>query len=229
MTGLGHKHGEVAVPDCGGAARQRPGEHLLLHEAFNLGGPVRRESDIFPAPSELDPRGCDPVPVARPFGRHERLVGEPLGLIKTALHECSHRVQPGDPGSIKGLRQPIGKPRASSDLVVDLRHPPELEEVDEAPAMALEGQLELRGCFSVADDLVGDSEQLVDFVLAALGPVTGVERESEGRGVTEPSGQLYALPRQRPTALRLVGDVKLHGQAAKQPRPDRGVGLRQRR
>ena len=190
-------------------------EHLLLHEALDLGGPLRGESDVFPAPSELDPRGCDPVPVARRLGRRQRLLGEPLGLIEAALHERSHRMEPGDPGSIEGLRQPIGETRASSDLVVDLLHPPELEEVDEAPAMALEGQLELRGCFGVADDLVGDGEQLADFVLAALGPVTGVEREREGRGVTEPSGQLHALPRQRPAALRLVGEVKLHGQAAR--------------
>ena len=50
--------------------------------------------------------------------------------------------------------------------------------------MALEGQLELRGRFRVADDLVGDGEQLADLVLAALGPVVGVERERERRGVT---------------------------------------------
>ena len=82
-------------------------------------------------------------------------------------------MQPGDPGSIEGLAEAIGETRASSDLVVDLLRPPELEEVDEAPAVALEGQLELRGCFSVADDLVGDREQLADFVLAALRPSDG--------------------------------------------------------
>ena len=94
--------------------------------------------------------------------------------------------------------------------------------------MALEGQLELRGCFSVADDLVGDGEQLADLVLAALGPVAGVERERERRGVTQPPGQLHALPRQRPAALGLVGEVKLHGEAAEQPGAERGVGVGQR-
>ena len=52
--------------------------------------------------------------------------------------------------------------------------------------MALEGQLELRGCFGVADGLVGDGEQLADLVLTALGPVVGVERERERRRVAQP-------------------------------------------
>ena len=50
--------------------------------------------------------------------------------------------------------------------------------------MALEGQLELGGRLRVADDLLGDREQLADLVLAALRPVVGVERERERRRVT---------------------------------------------
>ena len=94
--------------------------------------------------------------------------------------------------------------------------------------MALEGELELRGCFGVADDLVGDGEQLADFVLAALGPVVGVERERERRRVTQPPGERHGLPRQRLAALGLVGEVKLHGEAAEQPGPERRTGLGQR-
>ena len=73
-----------------------------------------------------------------------------------------------------------GQPLAAGgDLVVDLVRLSELEEVDEAPAVALEGELELGGCLGVADDLVGDREQLADLVLAALGPMVRVERERE--------------------------------------------------
>ena len=71
-------------------------------------------------------------------------------------------------------------------------------------------------------------EQLADFVLAALGPVVGVERERERRRVTQPPGERHALPRQRLAALGLVGEVKLHGEAAEQPGPQRRPALGQR-
>ena len=148
--------------------------------------------------------------------------------LEAALHERAHGVQPGDPGSIERLAEAIGERHAGSDLVVDLVRLSELEEVDEAPAVALEGELELRGSFRVADDLVGDGEQLADFVLAALGPVVGVERERERRRVTQPPGERHGLPRQRLAALGLVGEVKLHGEAAEQPGPERRTALGQR-
>ena len=63
--------------------------------------------------------------------------------VEAALHERPHGVQPGDPGSIERLREAIGELLARRDLIIDVLRLSELEEVDEAPAVALEGELEL--------------------------------------------------------------------------------------
>ena len=123
-------------------------------------------------------------------------------------------MQPRGPGSIERLAQEIGDLPASVDLVVDRFGLSELEEIDEAPAVALQRELELGGRFREVDDFLGDAEQLADSVLAAPGPVAGVESERERRRVTEPPGERHTLSRQRLAALGLVGEVQLHGEAA---------------
>ena len=93
-----------------------------------------------------------------------------LRVVEAALHQRAHRLQPDDPGAVERLVQARGETLARLHLVVDRRGLPELEQVDEAPAVALEGQLELGGRLRVADDLVGDREQLADLVVAHAAP-----------------------------------------------------------
>src|SRR5205085_2767652 len=126
------------------------------------------------------------------------------------------------------LPQAIRESHASSDLVIDLVRPSKLEQVDEAPAVALEGEFDLRGRFCVADGLLGNREQFVDFVLAALSPMAGVERERERRGVAFTPSDRHGLPSTRLAAVRLAREVKLHRETAEQSCPKRGIGFGRR-
>src|SRR4029078_5358604 len=124
----------------------------VRHELFDLGGLLGAASDVLPAPLQLDPRRGDPVPVARRLGRRERSPSEPLRLVEATLHERSHGVKPPHPRSIERLAEALRESGAGVDLVVDLLGLPELEEIDDAPAVALQRELELSCSALSADD-----------------------------------------------------------------------------